>query len=317
MPFVGEKQPRAFSDSEINRLAESLDSATDGEFAVAPLIACGERAIPVLRRILLLGPPKSVYVGRQRVVRVLSELGATSVLIEYLRTDREITDPILRLSEEAVESTASRELSRWRTDEVFQTLLQLVYKRPLPGAVEALGDFEKGEAVKPLIRWLEDDVARPFAIGSLTKLRTKAVDELIEAVRSPEPSRPSETRSSLLRRQAALGVLVAGNVTRHAWNQLRFLLYESDPLLLTRAAGIAIEVGAPEETPLATNILIQQLGCKDWFVVNESYQILLEHFDITCSAVEREITVRSGREDIESKKIVSLLRSLARKGEAA
>lgn len=132
-----------------------------------------------------------------------------------------------------------------------------------------------------------------------------------------EPSRLSETPSSLLRRQAALGVLTSGTLNSLAWHSLRFLLYEDDPLLQTRAAGIALSVASPEDTASAVQILIQQLSCKDWFVVNEAGQSLLENFDLTCNVIEKETELRANRDDILSKKIVSLLRFLARRGEAA
>ena len=88
---------RAFqdlSDEEIQELVESLNSLHEGELGVAMLVACGKRAIPLLRRFLLHGKPSGIFVPRQRAVRALAELGAKDVLLEYLVFERHIADPM-------------------------------------------------------------------------------------------------------------------------------------------------------------------------------------------------------------------------------
>ena len=201
---------RKFSETEIERLIAGLDSISEGELGISLLVACGEQAVLPLRRFLLCGAPKSVYVGRQRAVRALGQLGAVAALIEYLTAEKRISDPILRYSEEAVENSAARELQAWKTEEVFSALLQVINRRPLRGAVEAIGSFGRPEAVPALIRHLEDDVARSAAEEALRLLRAVAVGELIATVRSPEPSATRELPGSLRRRQSALKVLSAG-----------------------------------------------------------------------------------------------------------
>ena len=111
-----QKIPSGFQDlpdREIERIVEGLDSLLEGDLGVAMLVACGERAIPPLRQFLLHGKPSTVFVGRQRAVKALSELGASSVLLEYLTAPKTIEDPTLRYSEEAIENTAAREPAKW------------------------------------------------------------------------------------------------------------------------------------------------------------------------------------------------------------
>jgi HEAT repeat protein len=308
---------RILSAAEIERLIAGLDSVTEGELGVSLLVACGEQAVPPLRCYLLYGPPKSVYVGRQRAVRVLGQLGAVSVLIEYLTAEKKISDPILRYSEEAVENGAARELQPWKTEEVFNALLQVVDRRPLRGAVEVIGSFGRQEAVPALIRHLEDDVARSAAEEALGLLRGAAVGELIATVRWPEPSAVHELPGSLRRRQSALKVLSAGALSKADWEQLRFLVYDTDPLLSVRAAGMALARGDRIDSAWAIRILLGQLMASDWDVIGEAEQTLLENYERTRSAIESEIQSRRNARDLESRKLLARLRALAQHGESA
>lgn len=306
---------RSPSETEIEQIIAGLDSISEGELGVSMLVACGQRAVPLLRRFLLDGPPKSVYVGRQRAVTALGQLGAVTALMEYLTSEKRISDPVLRYSEEAVENSAARELQHWRTEEVFEALLQVIRRRPLRGAVEAIGTFQRKEAIPPLIECLEDDIARPSAEEALRLLRGIAIEALITTVRSPEPSALQELPGSLLRRQSALRVLAAGALSMKQWEKLRFLLYDRDPLLSVRAAGIAIEVGA--DIAVAIRALVNQLMASDWSVAAEAEQVLLENFDRTCNAVVSEIQNRRNADAPKSCKLLARLQAIVRKGEAA
>jgi hypothetical protein len=108
-----EGKGRAFqdlSDEEIQGLVESLNSLHEGELGVAIVVACGERAIPLLRQFLLHGKPSGIFVPRQRALRALAELGAKDVLLEYLVFERHIADPVVAHGEEGVRNTAARAL---------------------------------------------------------------------------------------------------------------------------------------------------------------------------------------------------------------
>ena len=109
---------RDYTDEEIRSFVRDLESLPSGELTVSLLVGCGERAVPALREFLLYGEPRGVFQPRQRAVEALGELGAKDVLIEYLSEKREISNAVVRFGEEAVASTAARELARWPTREL-------------------------------------------------------------------------------------------------------------------------------------------------------------------------------------------------------
>jgi hypothetical protein len=300
----------------ITRLIETLDSITEGELAISLLVASGPAVIPALRRLLLHGPPKSVYVGRQGAVRALSELNAVSTLIEYLTTTKDIRDATLRYSEEAVENTAAREIGKCKTDEAFQALLGVARQRALPGAVDALGDYRRVEAVPCLIRHLGDDVARIYAEKSLLKIREIALPALIETVRSPEPSVQAEAPGSLRRRQYALTIVAAGECGLGEWASLRFLLFENDPRLAVQAAGIGLQVGAYEDAAGINRILLLGIASGDWSLAALSHQYLSQYLPATRKAIESELSRHETDSSLSARKLTTCLRAILRGGDA-
>ncbi len=301
-------------DREIERMVEGLDSLLEGDLGVATLVACGERAIPPLRHFLLHGRPSTVFAGRQRAVMALSELGAFSVLLEYLTAPKSIEDPTLRYSEEAIENTAARELAKWRTDEVFAALLQILRQRALPGAIEAIGTFERCESIPIMISALEDDVSRPAAKDALQRLRSLALPSLIETVRSPEPSANRESPSSLLRRRSALQILREGPLTGADWKPMRFLLYEPDGPLRTFASGMALRLGNDSDQQRAVVVAIDALGSRDWTVIAEAEETLVQNLRIARAAIEKEIWKCLPSSDPAYHEKLRLLYAIVRKG---
>ena len=157
------KSRRAFqdlSDEEIQGLVESLNSLHEGELGVAMLVACGERAIPPLRKFLVHGKPSGVFIPRQRAVHALAELGAKHVLLEYLDFEKDIADPVAAYGEEGVRNTAARALAAWHTDDIYEGLLKVLRKRRLPGLIETLGEFERSEAIPDLVARPKKPLAR-------------------------------------------------------------------------------------------------------------------------------------------------------------
>jgi len=160
-----------------------------------------------LREFLLQGKPRGIFQPRQLAVETLAELGARDVLVEYLKQARTITDPVVRFSEAAVESTAARVMARWRTQEVYHTLTNLASTRLLPGLVEALGEFGHVETIPYFLWALGDDECRDAAEQALRKLGDAARPQLIEAIRRPVPSAEEEIPSSRIRRRQVLRIL--------------------------------------------------------------------------------------------------------------
>lgn len=303
------------ADDEIGRLVKGLESLIEGDLAVPMLVACGERAVAPLRQLLLHGRPSTIFSGRQRAVKALSELGAWSVLLDYLTALKAIRDPAVRYAEEAVENTAARELAQWQTDEVFAGLMKSLESRTLPGAIEAVAAFGRRGAIPVLIRALEDDVARPAARDALRKLRSLATANLIETVRSPEPSAKNEVPSSLLRRRSALQILGEGSLTDADWQLLRFLLYQRDPMLAVLAGQIALRIGHEPDRERAVVVGLEALDSNDWTVVAEAEQALVLNLQSVRGAVEREILNCLARPEARYRERLRLLYGVVRKAQ--
>jgi hypothetical protein len=283
---------REFTDQEIESLVNDLESLRGGSMASAALIGCGARAIPALRSFLLGGTPRSIHQPRQLAVETLAELGAKGVLIEYLSAPAMIDDAVVRHGEDAVRSTAARELARWQTEEVFQVLQQISLNQLLPGIVEALGTFER-EEVMPYLLWaLGDGICRSCAEEAIHKLGDRARPFLLDAATSASPSALEESPSSLQRRRWALRILSDLNLPSESWEQLRNLLDENDPEIAITTARIALEIAPLSDRRSAIARLIEMLRRADWLRQRETREALVHHFDIARQAIENEVERR-------------------------
>jgi hypothetical protein len=279
-------------DSHIWHLIESLESLHEGELGVTMLVACGERAISPLRAYLLYGKPASVPEARQRTVRALAELDAKEVLLEYMRAPKAIADPKVRLGEEAVENTAARALVRWSSEDVFRELLYIVERRPLAGVLESLAAFRRPETIPYFISALGDDVGYRSAEDALRALGDAAVPALINAARTPEPARESESPSSRLRRTRAVRLLADSGLTSEHWPALAPLINDSSHELAASVCRVALQIAPENFLAKAVERLFEALDFADWFVKTEIADSLCEHFDRAKAAVRAEIERR-------------------------
>ncbi|MGH9716192.1 MAG: HEAT repeat domain-containing protein [Candidatus Acidiferrales bacterium] len=260
--------------------------------AAATLVGCGARAIPPLRSFLLAGKPRGIFQPRQLAVETLAELGAKDALIEYLSAPATINDSVVRHGEDAVRSTAARELGRWQTEDVFQCLSQAGLDHVLPGIVEALGTFKREEAVPYFLSALGDGVCRLDAEAAIRKLGERARPWLLDAVESPSPSAKEEIPSSLQRRRWALRILSDLELSDEDWARLRNLLDENDASIVITTAGVAFEIGPICDKRAAIQRLIEMLPRADWLLRSDARIALAKHFDFAQEAVEQEITRR-------------------------
>jgi len=257
------------------------------------LISCGRRAIHPLREFLLHGKPSVVYQPRQRAVEALAGLGAREVLLEYLQQPKEIADAAVRMAEEAVESTAARELARWPSEETFRVLLEIAQERCLPGVLEALGEFRRPEAVPCLAEALGDDVCRRAAEDALRKIGSPAEPDLIRAAITPRPGRDAEAPSSLIRRRSAVGLLAERGIRKPQWPLLHSLLGEADAEIRIATFRMAARVAGAKDRALATRRIIEALSHADWYVKNEIEKALIDLYDSIRGVVEEEIARRN------------------------
>jgi len=203
----GKPIEREWSAEEIQSFVRDLESLQGGQSAAAALVGCGKKAIGPLRNFLLDGKPSGIFQPRQLAVETLAELGAKDVLIEYVLQSRKIDDPVIRFGEDAVLSTAARELGRWRTDDVYDALMKISKERLLPGIVESLGIFARKDSVPYFLWALGDGICRQAAQEVLRKVGEPGRPFLLEAARSPNPSSEEEIPSSLQRRRSVLRIL--------------------------------------------------------------------------------------------------------------
>ncbi|MGH9687074.1 MAG: hypothetical protein ACRD5K_08300 [Candidatus Acidiferrales bacterium] len=284
---------REFTDEEIDAQVRGLESLQSGSLAAAALLGCGQRTIPPLRSFLLNGLPRGIYQPRQLAVETLAQLGAKDVLIEYLRDPAHLPDAVVRMGEDAVRSTAARQLARWQTEDVFRCLTNIAMDHLLPGVVESLGKFRRPETMPYFLWALGDGVCRPYAEEAIRNLGEMARPGLVEAATAPDPSCEEETPSSLQRRRWALRILADLELREDEWERLSHSLNESDPDIVITVARIALQDAPAPERRNAVRRMMEMLPAANWFLRTEARTALAEHFDLTRQPIEEEIAQRT------------------------
>jgi hypothetical protein len=283
---------REWTDEEILRFVQDLESLREGSMVAAALVGCGARAIQPLRSFLLQGRPRGIYQPRQLAVETLGQLGAKDALLEYLSKPSAIKDAVVQLGEDAVRSTAARELARWQTDDVFECLTRAGLNHLLPGIVEALSTFRRTEAMPYFLWALGDGVCRSHAEEAIRGLGIAARPFLMDAAGTRNPSVDQESPSSLQRRGWVLRILADLKVSDEDWTRLRESLEEDDPEIVIATARIGLEVGPMPDRWRAVRRLIEMLPRAGWFLRTEARAALAEHFDVAQEAIEDEIARR-------------------------
>ena len=302
---------RDFTDEEISSFVADLESLPGGDLTVALLVGCGARAIVPLRKYLLEGVPRGIFQPRQRAVEALGRLGAKDVLFEYLSQKRDIPDAEVRFGEEAVENTAARWLGEWRTESVYEFLKELAGRRMLPGAIEALGRFERADAADTFVRALGDDVCRPAADEALSRIAANVKPVLMRAA-LPKPEEREEKPSERRRRRGAVKVLAELTFTAEEWNELRPLLGDRDREIALAAAEIAADCAPPEERKEAARFLIRSLERSHWFTQIRIQDCLHRNYSFLRNVIAEELAerLRSVRGESLADQVVRVLTSI-------
>lgn len=174
---------------DVQRALVRLRSLKDGDLGVIEIVACGSRAVPVLRALLFEREPSGLYQTRCRAVQALAALRANETLIDFLSAPSDIADPVERIGEDAVINAAALAVAAGLGEErVFQLLMSLADNRLLPGVVGALGMFERVEALPFLVEALAEDESRPTAETALRRLGAKARQSLLVVATRRPPS---------------------------------------------------------------------------------------------------------------------------------
>jgi hypothetical protein len=301
---------RDYTDEEMRSFVRDLEALRSADLTVSLLVGCGERAIPALREFLLDGPPRVVFQPRQRAVEALAELGAKNVLIEYLSQKREIDNAVVRFGEEAVESTAARELARWPTEETFEFLLGFAQSRTLPGVIDALGKFRRREAAAVLLKALTDDVSRPFAEEGLRSVANEIRPVLLAAAQRNETD--EERPRNKQRRRRVLRILADLTLREAEWKELQPLLHDGDAEIAILAAEIGVDSAPTAERREAARFLIGALQRAYWFLQIRIQDCLGRNYALVRDLIEEEIVRRCNprRGELTCDHVVRILEKL-------
>jgi len=131
------------------------------------------------------------------------------------------------------------------------------------GAVEALGEARRTDAIPCFIEALGDDTCRPAAEAALHKLGAQARAALVEAAASPKPGALEESPSSVRRRRSALGLMARMLLPRQAWRSLRPCLDDRDAGIVLAAARLAVKLGNLDDKAAAVRRLAEVLPSAD------------------------------------------------------
>jgi hypothetical protein len=213
----------------VPNLIAKLDDLHDTSSTVFELIQWGGAAVPLLADALLRGRPRSVSEPRCCLVRVLADLDANDVLLEYLRSGGPIDDPEIRFAEDSVINAAARALKLDFSADAYSTLFSLAERRCLPGVLESLAMYRRIETIPCFIRALESDLSRQAATESLESFGQAAKPYLLTEAFRREPNPPdSESTSSRHRRSDCLKLLERLHLSDLDRERLLSLLAEQD-----------------------------------------------------------------------------------------
>jgi hypothetical protein len=283
----------------IEALIEKLESIHDTDRGAVELIAMGHRAVPALRDFLLNGRPSTVFQPRMVAVEVLGKIGAKEVLLEYLKARSHTSDPAARFAEEAVLSTAARELTRWPGEDVAVALIDLMREKPLPGACDAAGQLRLNSAVPYLVDALADDVSRPRAMDALRRVLPTAKPLLIETIlRWLTKGRVGEDPALDRKALAAARILSESDISQDEAANLGPLLHSEVPEMAACGARILLSQHSRDIGAIA-GALIGVLARAPWFVRDEIRDLLAACGPDALKPLDAEIDRRAGESRLQ------------------
>jgi hypothetical protein len=279
---------------DVQRAIDKLKSLRDGSIGVVEAVACGRRAIPLLRALLFEREPSGIYQPRCSATQALSILGAYDILIEFLSASYDARDPVERAGDDAVINAVARNLSVMREERIFQLLLGLARRRCWPGVIGALAVFHRDEAIPYLISALGEDDCRLLAEPALIDIGRRAQPPLLQVVTTPSPSAELESETSIRKRRSALSLLMEMGVPRELWPSLRHLVSDKDPRIVVLACEICLSIAPDDQRTGAVHRLIGLLENADWRLGSDIEECLVRHY-----SKSREVIVSMLRDAAE------------------
>lgn len=274
------------SEAQIDHWIAGLDLITDGDLAADMLIACGQCAIPYLAHFLLDGPPRTIALPRCRAVRVLAELAAFPPLISYFLKYKRSQDAAILFAEDAIRSAIARELLRWKTEEVFNTLLDAARQRATSGLIFALGEFRRPESVPLLFDVLEDDLCREEAKDGLRKVPDAAREYAILSIRGLT-STTFYGPCAVRRRRAVLQLVKEFGIPPNEWEDIRPFLLEKDPDILIAVAQIGATAAPRSDQPQIIAALLNNSDHLNWLQEKDVIQLMDAYPDLAYETAQR------------------------------
>ncbi len=278
-------RPPEYHNDASQRAIGKLESFHDGDIAVLEVVACGDRAIPALRTLLFDREPSGLFQVRVRVVEALEKLGAHQVLVEFLCTPRNVTDPVECLGEDAVINAAARALVYHSDQRVFELLLRLANRPCLAGVIFALGTSGRPEAIPLLVEALSEDGSRNTAEAALKRIGAAARPALIEVVSRRNDAHEHVSESQLRQRRSALRLLAELGVSRKAWQAVRHLMHDDDGRIAILACKICLATGAASEKRDAVLRLFRLFANANWTSRDEIERNLVAHLSISSEII--------------------------------
>jgi HEAT repeat protein len=285
------------SDGEGTKaLIEQLRDPIQSHRAVLALAMKGPDAVPALAEFLRSSKPSSLSEPRLMAVECLSILKGPETLKASISVCsqrlNEIADPIVRLAEEAVVSSAALALADYPDDDsARETLLKLLQEKPLVGVAEAFEKLKDPRAISGLVAWLEEDFVAEAAWRAIVACGRAAVPLLIESLKEKHVRYGTETSASRRRRGRVLAILrelaepadVAG---------LEDLLEDPVEGVRWNAVHLFVEKGSDPQKQRAFQVGMAFLDSADSFMRSECEELLLAHFDLVRDLIEQEIDRR-------------------------
>ena len=276
--------------AKLSDLGRRLRSLHNGDGAVIEAIGIGAPAIPVLRALLFERDPSGIFEPRMRAAQALAALRATSELKEFVREWKSASDPVERFGDEAVLGAVARFLGATMEEDVYDILMAIGRKHPVPGVIEALGRYGRSESASIMLRALGDDISRTAAEQALRILGEAGVPALIEAAMRPVANFwGRENPSSVLRRRSALMLLLEFGVTRDTWDRIRALVSDSDDEISARACAIGLTAGAGSHQRDCAWRMVELLRSVMWPLHQEIEDCLIDNFAIAREFVDQAI----------------------------
>lgn len=251
--------------ARIDHAIEHLKSLHDGEAGFTEVVSLGAATIPSLRLLLFERERSGLHQARCRAAEALAAFKAFDVLAEFLRMGRTITDPVERLGEEAVMSTAGRSIARLREEWVYRLLAEFAAHRGLGGVLTGLGSFGRKESIPTFVNALAEDDVRMTAEAMLRIFGNAARPALTAAALDRGDDAQSESESHLRKRRSCLGLLVDIGICRRHWPSLRSLMDDHDHQIALLACEACLNLGAQKDLARLRSRLADLRTTAAWF----------------------------------------------------